>query len=133
MDTTTVGPIVGVDLAKKVFELVVADGNWRITERARLSRGQFERWFVNRPVGAGGNGSLRLGPPLGPLAGWPGNCRVAPAGALRRDRAGAGQVGGAAGAAGPAPDPLVVDGDPDIADQRPAGLLPKSGPDQQAR
>lgn len=51
MNTTTVAPVVGVDLAKNVFELAIADENWRITERARLSRSQFERWFVNRQVG----------------------------------------------------------------------------------
>ena len=53
MNTTTVAPVVGVDLAKNVFELAIADENWRITERARLSRSQFERWFVNRQVGLG--------------------------------------------------------------------------------
>jgi transposase len=51
MNTTIAAPVVGVDLAKHVFELAVADGDWRITERARLTRGQFERWFVNRRVG----------------------------------------------------------------------------------
>ena len=47
MDATTVA----VDLAKSVFELAVADGHWKVTERARLTRRQFERWFDNRPVG----------------------------------------------------------------------------------
>lgn len=51
MNTTTAASLVGVDLAKNVFELAVADGDWRITERARLSRRQFERWFQNRSVG----------------------------------------------------------------------------------
>lgn len=51
MNTTAAAPRVGVDLSKHVFELAVADGNWRITERARLTRGQFERWFANRSVG----------------------------------------------------------------------------------
>lgn len=51
MNTTTAASLVGVDLAKNVFELAVADGDWRITGRARLSRPQFERWFQNRPVG----------------------------------------------------------------------------------
>jgi transposase len=46
MDATTVA----VDLAKSVFELAVADGHWKIVERARLSRSQFERRFVNRCV-----------------------------------------------------------------------------------
>ena len=46
MDATTVA----VDLAKSVFELAVADQNWRVVERARLTRSQFERWFHNRVV-----------------------------------------------------------------------------------
>ena len=46
MNATTVA----VDLAKKVFELAVADANWRVIERARLTRSQFERWFANRKV-----------------------------------------------------------------------------------
>jgi hypothetical protein len=41
---------VAVDLAKNVFELAVADAHWRVVERHRLSRGQFERWFANRAV-----------------------------------------------------------------------------------
>ncbi len=47
MDATTVA----VDMAKSVFELAVADGHWKVLERARLTRRQFERWFVNRSVG----------------------------------------------------------------------------------
>jgi transposase len=47
MDATTVA----VDLAKSVFELAVADSHWKVVERARLTRRQFERWFVNRSVG----------------------------------------------------------------------------------
>jgi transposase len=39
-----------VDLSKNVFELAVADEQWRVVERARLSRNQFERWFANREV-----------------------------------------------------------------------------------
>jgi transposase len=46
MNATTVA----VDLAKSVFELAVADRNWKIVERARLSRAQFERFFRNRSV-----------------------------------------------------------------------------------
>ena len=45
-DATTVA----VDLAKNVFQLAVADGHWRIVERHRLTRSQFERWFHNRAV-----------------------------------------------------------------------------------
>lgn len=43
MDTTTVG----VDLAKHRFELAVADGEYRIRRRARLTRSQFARFFGN--------------------------------------------------------------------------------------
>lgn len=45
MDTTTVG----VDLAKQRFELAVADGGYRIQQRARLTRTQFVRFFGNHP------------------------------------------------------------------------------------
>ena len=37
MDASTVA----VDLAKNLFELVVADRHWKIVERHRLTRGQF--------------------------------------------------------------------------------------------
>jgi len=47
MNATTVA----VDLAKSVFQLAVADEHWRIVETQRLTRTQFERWFVNRSVG----------------------------------------------------------------------------------
>ena len=47
MNATTVA----VDLAKNVFELAVADANWRVIEHQRLTRAQFERWFANREVG----------------------------------------------------------------------------------
>lgn len=46
MDATTVA----VDLAKNVFQLAVADADWRVIGRHRLTRGQFERWFHNRSV-----------------------------------------------------------------------------------
>jgi len=46
MNATTVA----VDLAKNVFELAVADEQWRVAERHRLTRTQFERWFNNREV-----------------------------------------------------------------------------------
>lgn len=39
---------IAVDLAKTVFEIAVADSDWRITERYRLSRSQFQRFFFNR-------------------------------------------------------------------------------------
>jgi transposase len=46
MNTT----IVAVDLAKSVFQLAVADASWRVIEQHRLTRSQFERWFLNRNV-----------------------------------------------------------------------------------
>lgn len=46
MNATTVA----VDLAKNVYQVAVADANWRIIERHRLSRTQFERFFANRAV-----------------------------------------------------------------------------------
>jgi transposase len=51
MNATAASRIVGVDLAKSVFQLAVADGSWRVIESHRLTRTQFERWFVNRAVG----------------------------------------------------------------------------------
>lgn len=42
---------VAVDLAKSVFQLAVADASsWRVVERHRLTRAQFERFFANRDV-----------------------------------------------------------------------------------
>ena len=46
MNPTTVA----VDLAKHVFQLAVANDQWRVIEQARLTRTQFERWFDNRSV-----------------------------------------------------------------------------------
>jgi len=51
MNPTAALPVVGVDLAKSVFQLAVADGNREVIERQRLTRAQFERWFANRAVG----------------------------------------------------------------------------------
>lgn len=42
---------VAVDLAKSVFQLAVADAQWRVVESHRLTSTQFERWFLNREVG----------------------------------------------------------------------------------
>jgi transposase len=50
MNATALSPVVGVDISKNVFELAVADSHWRVIERARLTRSQFERWFANREV-----------------------------------------------------------------------------------
>jgi len=44
MNATTVG----VDLAKNVFEIAVADQRGHIDERHRLNRARFDRFFVNR-------------------------------------------------------------------------------------
>lgn len=41
---------VAVDLAKSVFQIAVADDNWKVVEQHRLTRLQFERWFQNREV-----------------------------------------------------------------------------------
>lgn len=41
---------VAVDLAKSVFQLAVANDNWKVVEQHRLTRAQFERWFQNRDV-----------------------------------------------------------------------------------
>lgn len=46
MNTTTVA----VDLAKSVFQLAVADDKWHVIEQHRLTRSQFEKWFINRDV-----------------------------------------------------------------------------------
>src|SRR5690625_846678 len=39
---------IAVDLAKSVFEIAIADSDWRIVERRRLSRSQFQCLFFNR-------------------------------------------------------------------------------------
>jgi len=51
MNATAALPVVGVDLAKSVFQVAVADEAWRVVEQQRLTRSQFERWFANRAVG----------------------------------------------------------------------------------
>src|SRR4029453_4113157 len=53
MNAPAAVPPAGVDLAKSVFQLAVADDSWRVVESHRLTRTQFERWFVNRAVGLG--------------------------------------------------------------------------------
>lgn len=42
---------VAVDLAKSVFQVAVADDNWKVVEQHRLTRLQFQRWFANRAIG----------------------------------------------------------------------------------
>src|SRR4029077_18525906 len=51
MNATAALPVVGVDLAKSVCQLAIADHAWRVVEQRRLTRTQFERWFANRAVG----------------------------------------------------------------------------------
>jgi transposase len=51
MNATAALPVVGVDLAKSVFQLAIADHAWRVVEQQRFTRTQFERWFANRAVG----------------------------------------------------------------------------------
>jgi transposase len=41
---------VAIDLAKKVFQLAVADHSWRVVQTARLTRAQCKTWFDNRQV-----------------------------------------------------------------------------------
>lgn len=45
MDATTVG----IDLAKNVFEIALADERGQIFDRQRLTRARFDRFFLNRP------------------------------------------------------------------------------------
>ena len=45
MDATTIG----VDLAKSVFEVAVADRHWRLVSRHRFTRTQFERFLRSSP------------------------------------------------------------------------------------
>lgn len=45
MQSTTIG----IDLAKSVFQISVANGSRRIVKRQRLSRSQFERFIVHTP------------------------------------------------------------------------------------
>lgn len=46
MDATTIG----VDLAKTVFELALANAAWRVIGRKRLTRPQFERFLATHPA-----------------------------------------------------------------------------------
>ena len=46
MDATTVA----VDVAKTVFELAIANGQWRLVARQRLNRAQFTRFLAETPA-----------------------------------------------------------------------------------
>ncbi len=50
MNATASLPVVGIDLAKFVFQIAIADDSWRVVEEQRLTRAQFERFFANRAV-----------------------------------------------------------------------------------
>jgi transposase len=43
---------IAIDLAKDVFEIAIANAQWRITERHRLSRKQFITFMAQQPVSA---------------------------------------------------------------------------------
>ncbi|TAK51978.1 MAG: hypothetical protein EPO25_14835 [Gammaproteobacteria bacterium] len=61
MNTTTTAPVMGVDLARHVFALAVANGDWRITDRA-CPLAPPVRALVREPARrARGDGTLRLG------------------------------------------------------------------------
>lgn len=117
MDATTVA----VDLAKNVFQLVIADAHWRIKGRLRLRRAQFERWFDNRMAGTVIMEVCGSAPRWGRVLQQRGiQCQTqqdrcarrggaAGGGALRRYRAGEGQEHRAAVPAGPAPCALWLD------------------------
>jgi hypothetical protein len=139
---------VAVDLAKSVFQIAVADEHWRIVETQRLTRTQFERWFVNRSVG------LVVMEACGSAHHWARwlnglgiDRSLLPAqyvrAYVRRNKTDATDAAALLEAArasdlrpvrvksveqqalqGPAPHSLAVDGHPHLAHQRPAGLLP---------
>ena len=44
------GVIIGVDLARDVFQWAVADRSWQARESHRLNRSKFEAFFQNRAV-----------------------------------------------------------------------------------
>lgn len=46
LDTTTIG----IDLAKRSFELAIADEHYRVRQRLRLSRARFEQFIGNAPA-----------------------------------------------------------------------------------
>jgi hypothetical protein len=84
MNATAALPIVGVDLAKSVFQLAVADGSWRVVESHRLTRTQFERWFANRVVGLVVMEACGSAQPLSQVTNGPKNPGRSPAGPLQR-------------------------------------------------
>src|SRR5262249_50866077 len=46
MDATTIG----IDLAKEVFEVAMANDRWRVIKRERLTRPRFERLLKEHPA-----------------------------------------------------------------------------------
>ena len=150
MNATAAWPVVGVDLAKNVFQLAVADAQWRVVEQHRLTRAQFERWFANRAVrlvvmeacGSAHHWARWLQRPRASRCGCcrrsyvrayvkrnktdaADAARLARGRALRRHLPVRIKVDRAAGAAGTAPHALAVDGHAHLAHQRAARLLPR--------
>jgi hypothetical protein len=76
--------LVVVDLAKSVFQIAVADANWKPVESHRLTRTQFARWFANRELGLAIMDSLRLRTPLGAMVQRAGNRSQTTAGCVYR-------------------------------------------------
>jgi transposase len=83
MNATATLPIVGVDLAKSVLQLAIADRNWLVIERQRLTRTQFQRWFTNRAVGLVVMEACGSCASLGTLVERPWDCGATVAGAVR--------------------------------------------------
>ena len=62
MNATAALPVVGVDLAKSVFQLAIADGSWRVVEQQRLCQIQasclVERQGCQTPLNLGSLAAL---------------------------------------------------------------------------
>lgn len=70
MDEVT---IVGVDLAKQVFQVHGAAADGRVLFRKKLSRSQFSRFIASLPPMCSGHGGLWISALLGPRTcqAWP--------------------------------------------------------------
>ena len=139
---------VAVDLAKTVFALAVANGQWRLTARHRFNRRQFARFLSTAPAthvvmlrhgplpGPGGVAARPPGHPRAarlctavcpPQQDRPCRCRsAARGGAVGADAECAGQAGRAASARRPASRAGAVDEDPDRPHQHPAWDLARA-------
>jgi hypothetical protein len=148
MNATAAECVVGIDVAKSVFQLAVADGAWRVIEQHRLTRSQmhagskivwsiWSSWkrAVRRTMGALAQLARHRGEaPTSAVCARIrekeqdrfGRCPCARGGrALRRDRPGEGEIDRAAGASGPAPHALPMDGYAQLAHQRAARKIGK--------